>query len=338
MPAQFLNIDADTGSFSFPDEAFDGLVAELDGLLDAKEQGALTSAGYTKSLQKLIAEEPDFTDAHAHLAYAWIEQGKPKKALDASLAGLAAANRHIPEGFAGQLPWGLLENRPYLRTLHGALLAAVRLGRHKDAVAFAERMLTLNPTDNQGVRYLLGSELLRAGRVEAAQAAMEPEAANYPPYEYELGLLHLMNRQWVSAATALRRGFLANPYFAEALCGTIDPQPLPIWHSSNLEEPANAHGYVNAYGALWEQRISFLAFLRWLFNSSQVLQERAAVLACREALQWEREFGKRSAWVDRMHALEAAVDDSISTALVVRNVDRQGREVWPWMPEQPLIG
>jgi hypothetical protein len=52
----------------------------------------------------------------------------------------------------------------------------------------------------------------------------------YPPYIYDLGLLHLEEGDWVKAATALRKGFLSNPYIAERLCGHPDPRPLHITH------------------------------------------------------------------------------------------------------------
>ncbi len=103
MPARFEQLDVAVGVFVFPDEPFDGLTAELDGLLDDRERRAISDKAYATGLERLIQEEPDFIDAHAHLAYAWIEQGKPKKALETSLAGLARAHRLIPEGFAGRI-------------------------------------------------------------------------------------------------------------------------------------------------------------------------------------------------------------------------------------------
>lgn len=331
MPARFEQLDADVGVFVFPDEPFDGLTAELDGLLDGREHRAISDKAYATGLERLIQDEPDFIDAHAHLAYAWIEQGKPKKALDASLAGLARAHRLIPEGFAGRIEWGHLENRPYLRAMHGAVLGYMRLRRHKEAAAVVERMLALNPNDNQGVRYLLGSELIRAGEPDRAKAVIEAECSNYPPYHYELALLHLQTGQWVAAATALRRGFCANPYIAEVLGGVADPAPLAIWHGSNLAEPAAARDYVASYGALWLRRPDFVAFVRWLFQHARVLAERAAVLACREDLLWERDFNARGVVVDRLERLEAAVTDSLSKELVVQRADRKGQRIWPWM-------
>lgn len=251
--------------------------------------------------------------------------------MDASLAGLALSNRLVPEGFAGHIEWSRLDNRPYLRAMHGAVLAYGRLRRHKEAAALIERMLACNPNDYQGVRYLLGSELLRAGDAARAQTVLEAECASYPPYHYELALLHLQADRWVPAATALRRGFCANLYIAEALSGLHHPKPLAIWHGSNLAEPETARDYLGLYGALWTRRPDFPAFVRWLFNHSTVLAERAAITACQEALCWERDFSARGGLVDRHDQLVAAIDDSISAAAVQRKQDRRGQSIYPWM-------
>ncbi len=54
------------------------------------------------------------------------------------------------------LPWGIIDNRPYLRCLHGYGLSLWQLGRIEEAAKVFERLLWLNPTDNQGVRFLVG--------------------------------------------------------------------------------------------------------------------------------------------------------------------------------------
>ncbi|WP_303785796.1 hypothetical protein [Azovibrio restrictus] len=321
-----------SGMFVYPQERFDSLVEEFDELLDAHQSGGLADKSYVTALEKLVGREPEFIDGHAHLAFAWHEQGKPKKALDAALAGLAVANRLIPEGFEGHIEWGHLDNRPFLRALQGAVLAYVRLRRHREAVMLIEKTLAYNPNDNQGMRYLQGSEALRAGDHEQAQKVFAAEADGYPPYFYELALTHIIKGEWTPAATALRRGFCANPYIAEILGGNPRPQPLAIWHSSNLAEPETAVDYVEMYGDLWRRRPDSLAFVRWLFNHPKVLAERAAAMDCREALLWEQGLQARGRVLDREREVLAGIDDRLSAALVVKREDRRGRgSLYPWM-------
>ena len=57
--------------------------------------------------------------------------------------------------FDGLLPWGHIDNRPFLRCMHGFGLCLWRLERFEEAERVFERMLWLNPSDNQGARFLI---------------------------------------------------------------------------------------------------------------------------------------------------------------------------------------
>lgn len=322
---------ADVGSFDYPAERFDQWVGKLDDLLDARRSNQLADKHYITALSQLIAQEPDFIDGHAHLAFAWYEQGKPKKALDAALSGLAVGNRVIPEGFGGRIEWNDLYNRPFLRALQGAVLAYVQLRRHKEAVLLIDKMLAYNPNDNQGVRFLLGSEVLRTDEIIRARKIFTDWADSYPPYYYELALTHMLTGEWREAATALRLGFCANTYIAEILGGNLQPQPLAIWHGSNLAEVQTAHDYVDRYGDLWRRTPTRLAFVHWLYNHPKVMAERAQFMDCREMLLWEHDSKIRGQILAREQALLDGIDERLSAALVVKRQDRRGGAIYPWM-------
>jgi hypothetical protein len=51
--------------------------------------------------------------------------------------------------------WSAIDNRPFLRCLQNAGLCLWRLGRWDEATALFERMLWLNPADQQGIRFLI---------------------------------------------------------------------------------------------------------------------------------------------------------------------------------------
>ena len=59
------------------------------------------------------------------------------------------------------LLWGHVDNRPFLRCMHGYALCLWRLGRYDEAGRVFEKVLWLNPSDNPGVRFLV--EDVRAG-------------------------------------------------------------------------------------------------------------------------------------------------------------------------------
>ncbi|MCC6810745.1 MAG: hypothetical protein IT381_25170 [Deltaproteobacteria bacterium] len=91
-------------------------------------------------------------DAHALLGNLAFKQ-LHKQAMVHFEIGMRIAELSIPADFRGAILWGPIYNRPYLRCLHGYALCLWRLGRLADAQRLFERILWLNPTDNQGARF-----------------------------------------------------------------------------------------------------------------------------------------------------------------------------------------
>lgn len=314
---------------------YDVVVEALDKALEQRDSGRITWAKYLKVLKTLVVDHPDFIDGHAHLGHALMQEGKPKLALEACLAGLKAGESGLPQGYAGEIRWGFVDNRPFLRAAHGAALCYMRLGKRQEALRLMEKMLAWNPGDNQGIRYLIGSEYLRAGEVDKAEAALKAHAEDYPPYHYDLGLLRYRRGDHLAAATALRRGFLANGYIAEMLGGNPAPAPLIIWHGP-FSELETASDYIESCADLWRKTPGALAFARWLFMHPKVLVERAGVLDCQEALVWESEPSRRRTLLDQEEMLRARVDDVLSKELVRKRASRRGEQVDPWRHQSSL--
>ena len=93
-------------------------------------------------------------DAHAHLGNLEFDD-HAADAIRHYDVGLRIGELSLPEAFDGLLPWGFIDNRPFLRCLHGFGLCAWRLGRFDEAERVFRRMLWLNPADNQEVRFLI---------------------------------------------------------------------------------------------------------------------------------------------------------------------------------------
>jgi hypothetical protein len=69
-------------------------------------------------------------DAYAHLGNWALEDRShiaQKRALMHYQVGVAIAERTLGQAFDGILPWGCINNRPFLRCLHGYALALWRL-------------------------------------------------------------------------------------------------------------------------------------------------------------------------------------------------------------------
>jgi len=135
---------------------------------DLKDSGDARQA--YKILMKLCRSDLRCLDAHAHLGNFEFDH-HPAVALRHYEVGLRIGELSLSDHFNGLLPWGYVDNRPLLRCMHGFSLCCWRLGRFEEAERVFERMLWLNPSDNQGVRFLIGE--VRAGRVWEARRELE---------------------------------------------------------------------------------------------------------------------------------------------------------------------
>jgi len=136
---------------------------DMDPILDAvelKETGDFLGAHQV--LMTLLAADLRCLDAHAHLGN-FVFDHSPEKAIRHYEVGVRIGELSLGKGFNGVLHWGCINNRPFLRCMHGYGLCLSRLGRLKEAEEVFTRMLWLNPTDNQGIRFLLGK--VKEGKV-----------------------------------------------------------------------------------------------------------------------------------------------------------------------------
>ena len=130
---------------------------DSDPIVEASEcHSAGDQADAWAILMNLLAQDLRCLDAHAHLGNFEFEY-RPDQALRHYEMGAAIGELTLGERFEGVLPWGLIDNRPFLRCLNGTGLCAWRLGNFRAAAAVFERMLWLNPTDNQGARFNLAA-------------------------------------------------------------------------------------------------------------------------------------------------------------------------------------
>lgn len=146
----------------------------LDAALDARQATADLTA-YDDALRRTIDAEPRDVDAYAHLGSLALQHHDGdygdvicflgptaadrrrylKQALAWYEAAVAVGEASLPMIFHGRLPWSELNNRPFLRAVHGLALTLWRLGRFNSAEKVLVTLLYLNPDDNQGTREVL---------------------------------------------------------------------------------------------------------------------------------------------------------------------------------------
>ena len=132
-----------------PDDPFNDPITRSN---DLKAAGKRAEA--IKILMELCRADLRCLDAHSHLGN-FVFDHNPDDAIRHYEVGLRIGELSLGDGFTGVLPWGLIDNRPFLRCMHGYGLCLWRLGRFDEAEHIFEKMLWLNPSDNQGVRFLI---------------------------------------------------------------------------------------------------------------------------------------------------------------------------------------
>ncbi len=120
--------------------------------VDRKESG--DRSGARSLLMSLCRADLRCLDAHAHLGNLEFDR-RPEKAIRHYEAGVRIGELSLGSSFEGLLPWGRIDNRPFLRCLHGCGLCLWRLRRFQQAADVFTRMLWVNPSDNQGARFMI---------------------------------------------------------------------------------------------------------------------------------------------------------------------------------------
>lgn len=313
----------------------------LEDALEAAGRSSKTYLAYFNKLDRLIAREPDFLDAYNYAGNAYLELADCQDAVESPISLCLAQESYakaferakalIPPDFSGQIIWGNLDNRPFLRAHHGLIICHLRRKAYATAAQMIEEHLLWNPNDNIGVRFLLGDAYLLAGdTVNARRALAAGVLERYPDNAYSLGLLEFREGNYAAAATALRTGFLGNIYIAEILTGRTVEKPHFFWHGISWATVRSAKSYLFQQDMLnfWKATPQAVDFADWLFNCAAVLRERLEWAEIREGLTYEHDFAVRSAFSDREAALRKKVQ---KITMFIRKVsNRQGEEHWPW--------
>jgi len=198
--------------------------------------------------ERVLEIKPDHIDALHHLAIVYDAGGNRKRARQLWERGVDIGRSAIPKRFrrgSSKIPWERLENRPFLRCLHGHALALSRDGRTEDAVAVLQEMLDYNPEDNLGAQEILMDVLIRSCRFDEAVAHADRYKKNRSPdilYGRSLALFMLGNHE--EAETAVSRAMKAYPRVAEELTKRTHARPA-----------GSRPGYISPGG--WDEAYEF---------------------------------------------------------------------------------
>ncbi|MEA3490261.1 MAG: tetratricopeptide repeat protein [Candidatus Omnitrophota bacterium] len=150
--------------FVHPD-GYDDTLDLLGSGCDLLEVGDYGEA--EKAFKDIINEMPDHLDAIHHLALVYERTGRLEEAGVLWEKAVAMARKAYPAEFVegkDLLPWLMIDNRPFLRCLHGVACIYRDTGRIEEANDIFLEMLRFNPGDNQGIRALVIQSFFMLGK------------------------------------------------------------------------------------------------------------------------------------------------------------------------------
>lgn len=203
--------------------------------------------------------DPDCVDALVLLSN--LNTRTLRDAIDCLQFAVAVGERSLGEAFINEdrgYFWLQMETRPYMRALQSLAGAFFCAKRNQDAVRIYERMLELNPKDNQGARYpLIGLCIEVANLNRAAELLKSYEHDRSAMFEWARMLERLLSGDQSGANRALIAARKANGY-VELLLTCKHPWPDELqgtYSSGSEEEAAFCFRYLN--GVLKKQRRAF---------------------------------------------------------------------------------
>jgi tetratricopeptide (TPR) repeat protein len=241
--------------------------AALDPLDEAQSlvYEAWNSDGARKASLARRALELSEDCADAYLILAQEETKTREAALDLYQKAYEAGRRALdPSLFAegeGEF-WSIMETRPYMRARLALAECLWDLARKEDALGHLRELMRLNPSDNQGVRYILLQCLMESGADEElgdllARYGRDPSPAI--AYTRALWQFRRAGRGKVSDA-ALADALRANAHVpAYLLKRKALPARVPAEASIGSAEEAEA--YAAGALAVWHQTLGAMEWL-----------------------------------------------------------------------------
>ncbi|MGC8549070.1 MAG: tetratricopeptide repeat protein [Acidobacteriaceae bacterium] len=194
-----------------------------------------------KLAQKALALDPDCVDALVLLA--GLESRSPQEAIESLRKAVQAGERSLGADFIRKNKgyfWLILETRPWMRAMQelADMLRSQKL--NDEAIRIYEKMLDLNPNDNQGVRDLLLGLYLATSNLDSAAGLLgKYERDSSASFAWGRVLERFLKGDLTQAASALKKARKSNPHVELFLIAKKPlPDDLPEMYSLGSEEEA----------------------------------------------------------------------------------------------------
>ena len=203
-------------------------------------------------LQKLINEDPIFIDAYNSLGWWEIYIMNYGNAIYYFDTALRIANKYIPKNFKGSIIWGILDNRPFLRMLHGIGFTNLLLSEWSKATSVFTKILKYNPHDNQGIRALIIQSLIAQGQFrKILKLCNDYSDDTMVDVLYGKALAHYRLDKLEKAKTALKNAIKLSPNVAKELLKKRHKPPTKDDGFLTVAGEDEAYDYWKRIGQYW---------------------------------------------------------------------------------------
>jgi tetratricopeptide (TPR) repeat protein len=250
--------------FVYPDSYHDTM-EDLEYAIDLMNRGDFAKA--EKEYVGLFTKQPYHLDAYHHMALSRYRQGKLRVAQEFWEHAVEVGRRAFSMDFQlgrDRLPWGWLDNRPFLRSLDGLATVRKETGMFGDALWLYREAMLLNPDDNIGARYHIGEMLLDMGRDREYVSFSDKYSEGYfADLLYGRVLAFYRLGEMKDAEKALRTAKKDLPLVAKELTKKRHTRP-DNWNERyiSLRGEDQAYAYWQDCGKLWKKADGALEWLR----------------------------------------------------------------------------
>jgi tetratricopeptide (TPR) repeat protein len=207
--------------------------------------------------QRALELSEDCADAYVILAEH--DAKDTKQSLEYYQKGVEAGQRALDPALfrqgAGKF-WEIMETRPYMRARFGVAECLWELGRKEEALAHLRELMRLNPSDNQGVRYVLAQVLLETGEEgELHDLLQRFRKDQSPQIRYSHALLAFRHEgRGAQADGLLAEALKANPHVPGYL---LKRKKVPAQPPESADPGSEEEAAAYAMGALdsWQKTL-----------------------------------------------------------------------------------
>lgn len=153
-----------------------------DRFYNAVEKVVINPEMARQELHQIVEEYPLFLDGLVYLVYAYQELGMNIEVNSYSKQAFELSRTFIPEEFdikKDRLPWVYIGNRAFLNAQLSYAIECLNEENFKEGIPLLTQILSLNPEDNQGVRYLLLELYFQVGEFKKAKSLLKKFKNDY---------------------------------------------------------------------------------------------------------------------------------------------------------------